>query len=169
MYRTITLRLNHRYEEDKEKLLKTMEAFAHAYNMSAEYGFEKKENNKIGNSMAMYHKIRNAIPGLPSSMVQSACFMATEALKMTKFKTLPKKSPISCIRYTWRGACCLSRKRICDYPGFEFSCSYDIQYSKAFQQISRLENSMFVPQVRKKFKEIPSFGGSGKSGTSRDR
>ncbi len=78
MYRTITLRLNHRFEEDKPKLLETMEAFAQAYNMSAEYGFEKKEGNKIRNSMAMYHKIRKAIPGLPGAMVQTACFMATE-------------------------------------------------------------------------------------------
>jgi putative transposase len=104
MYRTITLRLNHRYEEDKEKLLKTMEAFAHAYNMSAEYGFEHKIQDKIRNSMAMYHTIRKAIPGLPAAMVQSACFMATEALKSTKFKVMPKKSPTSSIRYSWRAA-----------------------------------------------------------------
>ena len=104
MYRTITLRLNHRFEEDKTKLLETMETFAHAYNMSAEYGFEHKEENKIRNSMAMYHQIRKTIPGLPASMVQSACWMATESLIMTKFKTLPKKSLISCIRYSWRGA-----------------------------------------------------------------
>jgi putative transposase len=104
MYRTITLRLNHRFEEDKQKLLETMEAFAKAYNMSAEYGFEKKEGNKIRNSMAMYHRIRKEIPGLPGAMVQTACFMATEALKSTKFKVMPKKSPTSCVRYTWRAA-----------------------------------------------------------------
>jgi putative transposase len=104
MYRTITLRLNHRFEEDKPKLLETMEAFAQAYNMSAEYGFEKKEGNKIRNSMAMYHKIRKAIPGLPGAMVQTACFMATESLKGTEFKVMPRKSPTSCVRYTWRAA-----------------------------------------------------------------
>ncbi len=104
MYRTITLRLNHRYEEDKAKLLKTMESFAQAYNMSAEYGFENKEDDKVKNSAAVYYKIRELIPQLPSSMVQSACFMATEALKSTKFKVIPKKSVTSSIRYSWRGA-----------------------------------------------------------------
>jgi putative transposase len=104
MYRTISLRLNHRYEEDKKKLLKTMEAFALAYNMSAEYGFEHRIQDKISNSMAMYHKIREAIPGLPGAMVQTACFMATDALKGTKFKVMPRKSPTSCVRYTWRAA-----------------------------------------------------------------
>ena len=104
MYRTITLRLNHRYEEDKKKLLKTMEAFAQAFNMSAEYGFEHRIQDNIRNSMAMYHRIREAIPGLPGSMVNSACFMATEALNGTKFKVMPKKSPTSSVRYTWRAA-----------------------------------------------------------------
>ena len=104
MYRTITLRINPRFEEDKARLLRTMEMFAQAYNMSAEYGFENKEANKIKNSMAVYHKIREKIPELPAILVQSACFMATEALKSIKFKTTPKKSPMSSIRYSWRGA-----------------------------------------------------------------
>jgi Probable transposase. len=30
--------------------------------------------------------------------------MATEALKSMKFKTTPRKSPVSSIRYSWRGA-----------------------------------------------------------------
>ena len=85
MYRTITLRIEPRFEQDKARLLKTMQMFAQAYNMSAEYGFENKEANKISNSMAMYSKIRENLPGLPASMVLTACFMATEALKSTKF------------------------------------------------------------------------------------
>jgi IS605 OrfB family transposase len=81
-----------------------MELFAKAFNISAEYGYAKKEEDKVKNSMAVYHKIRSDVPELPSSLVQSACFMATEALKSTKFKIMPKKSPLSSIRYSWRGA-----------------------------------------------------------------
>ena len=104
MYRTISLRINPRFEEDKARLLRTMELFAHAYNMSAEYGFKNKEANKIRNSMAVYHNIRNEIPELPASLVQSACFMATEAPKRINFNTTPKKFPMSSIRYSYRGA-----------------------------------------------------------------
>lgn len=104
MYRTISLRINPRFEEDKARLLKTMELFANAYNISAEYGFAKKEGNKVKNSMAVYRKIRDIIPELPGSLVQSACFMATEALKSINFKTTPRKSPVSSIRYSWRSA-----------------------------------------------------------------
>ena len=112
------MRLNHRYEEDKARLLKTMEMFAKAFNMSAEYGFDNKEASKIGNSMAMYNKIRENLPDLPASMVQIACFMATEALKSTKFEVLPKKSLLSSIRYPWRGGKRLSGERIRFHSGF---------------------------------------------------
>jgi IS605 OrfB family transposase len=104
VYRTISLRITPRVEEDKARLLKTMELFAKAYNISAENGFATKEDNKVKNSMAVYRKIRNIIPELPGSLVQSACFMATEALKSMKFKTTPRKSPVSSIRYPWRSA-----------------------------------------------------------------
>jgi putative transposase len=104
VYRTISLRINPRFEEDKARLLKTMELFATAYNISAEYGYATKEGDKVKNSMAVYRKIRDIIPELPGSLVQSACFMATEALKSTKFKKVPRKSPVSSIRYSWRGA-----------------------------------------------------------------
>jgi putative transposase len=104
VYRTISLRINPRFEEDKARLLRTMELFAKAYNISAEYGFATKEKNKIGNSRAVYRKIRSLVPELPSSLVNSACFMATEALKSIKFKTMPRKSAESSIRYSGRGA-----------------------------------------------------------------
>jgi putative transposase len=104
VYRTISLRINPRFEEDKARLLKTMELFAKAYNISAENGFATKEGNKIKNSMAVYHRIRNEIPDLQASLVQSACFMATEALKSINFRTLPKKSQTSAIRYSSKGA-----------------------------------------------------------------
>jgi predicted transposase len=104
MYRTISLRIDPRFEEDKARLLRTIDLFAQAYNISAEYGFATKEGNRIRNSMAVYHKIRETLPELPASLVQSACFMATEALKSINFKTIPHKSPISAIRYNSRAA-----------------------------------------------------------------
>jgi predicted transposase len=90
VYRTISLRINPRFEEDKARLLKTMELYAKAYNISAEYGFATKEGNKIKNSMAVYSRIRNEIPDLKASLVQSACFMATEALRVSILEPHPR-------------------------------------------------------------------------------
>ena len=132
MYRTITLRIEPRFEQDKVRLLKTMEMFAKAYNMSAEYGFEHKEANKISNSMAMYSKIREKLPGLPASMVQTACFMATEALKSTKFEVLPKKSPMSSIRYPWRGASVYLDSGYASIQAFEFRLLATFKVPKHF-------------------------------------
>ena len=100
MYRTISLRLKLVFEQDNASLLRTMELYAKAYNISAEYGFEMKESNKFRNSTAVYKRIRTKMPELPSMLVQTACHMATESSVSIDFKSIPIKKEHSAIRYT---------------------------------------------------------------------
>ena len=155
MYRTITLRLNHRFEEDKAKAARDDGGFRSSIQYVGRVWVRKKEDNKIRNSMAMYHKIRKAIPGLPGSMVQTACLMATESLKVTRFKIMPKKSPISCIRYTWRGASVYLESGYATIQALNCRVIATFKPSQAFRQVSRLEG--YSARISRFDQEIQEF------------
>lgn len=103
MQRTIKLKLQIE-EEDKILLLKTMELYTIAFNVSSDWGFKNKTANKIDNHKATYRTIRDLIPELPSSLLQGARDNACEALKSCKCTTMPVRRPHSSIRYNQRVA-----------------------------------------------------------------
>lgn len=111
MQRTVRLKL-HVSEDDKEILLKTMEAYTLAFNISAKWGFENKKFNKMANHEATYRPTRDAVPELPSSLLQGARDCAYEALKAIKCKNMPKRYPHSAMRYNQRVA------RVCIENGY---------------------------------------------------
>jgi putative transposase len=96
--RTITLLLN-LSDEDKSKLLETMEAFTVAYKISAKWGFENKTWNKISNHRGTYSLIRNVVPNLPSGLVQAARDVACENLKRLKNRMVPNRKKYSAMRF----------------------------------------------------------------------
>ena len=112
--RTLRLPLNVR-PEDFPILLRTMEAYTQAFNISAQWGYENNSNNKLDNHKNTYRLTRNQVPDLPSSLVQGARDCACEALKSLKKKgedVPPKRCPHSALRYNERVA------RICLVSGY---------------------------------------------------
>jgi putative transposase len=96
--RTITLLLN-LSDEDKSKLLETMEAYTVAYHISASWGFENKTWNKISNHRGTYSLIRDVVPNLPSGLVQAARDVACENLKRLKNRMVPNRKKYSAMRF----------------------------------------------------------------------
>jgi putative transposase len=99
MIRTLAFRLRVS-EEDRTKLLDTMREYTKAFNASAKWGFENHTWNKVENHKATYRIVREA--GLPSSLVQGARDCACETLKAVKCEALPKRRPLSAMRYNHR-------------------------------------------------------------------
>lgn len=83
-------------------LLGTMHAYTTAFSESARWGFENRCWNKVENHKATYRVVRNAVPNLPSSLVQGARDCACEALKAVKCRTLPARKPLAALRYNQR-------------------------------------------------------------------
>ncbi len=83
-------------------LLDTMRAYTTAFSTSAQWGFENHTWNKVENHKATYKAVREAVPDLPSSLVQGARDCACEALKAVKCKTVPERKPLAAMRYNQR-------------------------------------------------------------------
>jgi putative transposase len=90
--------------EQRDALLRTMGAYTYAFNVSAEWGFQNKTCNRIGNHYGTYHEIRAEIPQLNSGLVQAARDCACEELKRAKLKKLPSRKRNSAIRYNKNAA-----------------------------------------------------------------
>lgn len=96
---TFKLRLS---QTDSEALLSTMKSYAKAFSISAKWGYDNRSWNKVENHKATYKHVREAIPELPSSLVQGARDCACESLKADKCKTLPERKPLAAMRYNQR-------------------------------------------------------------------
>jgi len=101
MIRSLTFKLRLPGGEDAS-LLGTMHAYTTAFSESARWGFENRTWNKVENHKATYHVVRNAVPRLPSSLVQGARDCACEALKAVRCKATPVRKPLAALRYNQR-------------------------------------------------------------------
>jgi len=99
--RTITLKIDVTPDE-RQFLLHTMKDYTIAFNVCAEWGFDSRSCSKIRCHNATYCDIRQTVPNLPSSLVQSARDCACEALKATKCKFKPLRKEFSAMRYNQR-------------------------------------------------------------------
>jgi IS605 OrfB family transposase len=101
MDRTIKLRLELN-NCVKANLKETTETYNVACNLAAQWGFENHTSSKIAIHNGTYYNIREQYPELPSSLVQAARDVASEALKGVKLKTLPDIRKHSAARFNQR-------------------------------------------------------------------
>jgi putative transposase len=87
-------------EEDRTALLMTMEAYTVAFNMAADWGFANRTTNRFKAQDGVYREIRNVIPELNSSLVQTAIHCSCEALKGVKLKKSPYRRTYAAMRYS---------------------------------------------------------------------
>jgi IS605 OrfB family transposase len=86
MFRTVKVKLPF-----ESSLFQTAVAFNRACQTVLDYGSEHKIYNKDKLNKATYRKIREAIPNLPSALVQTARDEASEMLMRTNFAKIVKK------------------------------------------------------------------------------
>jgi putative transposase len=87
-------------------LVETVRQFNIAANVAIDFGWNAREFNKNVLHFGTYHPIREMLPNLQSSLVQSSRDMASAMLKLAKKKDwnckMPVKKPMSAIRFNSR-------------------------------------------------------------------
>lgn len=91
-------------EAQKDSLLRTMDAYTDAFDRAAKWGFQNKVKNKFAMHYAIYRSLREDVPSLNASLIQSAMYTAYEALKGCKMKRVPQRRKHAAVRYTWTEA-----------------------------------------------------------------
>jgi IS605 OrfB family transposase len=86
MFRTIQVKLPF-----ENSLVETAVAFNKACQIVLDYGSQHKIHNKDKLNKATYRQVREAIPNLPSALVQTARDQASEMLKRTNYSKIVKK------------------------------------------------------------------------------
>jgi putative transposase len=86
MFRTIKVKLPF-----EQALFQTAVAFNKACQTVLDYGSKNKTHNKNKLNKATYQQVREAVPNLPSALVQTARDEASEMLKRTDFAKVVKK------------------------------------------------------------------------------
>ena len=81
------------------RLLHTMEDFNRAVRMHLDWGWMNRTSNKMAMHAAAYRSVREEMPSLRASLVQSARDCACEMLRATGFRKKPKRGIHSSVRY----------------------------------------------------------------------
>ena len=138
MMRTVKLKLRCD-EAQRNSLLRTMEAYTFAFNASATWGFNNKTSDRYKNHFGTYRSIRERVPTLSSTLVQSARDCACWALKSSKLKKKPVRKKRAAMRYKKKSI------RICLAHGFASISTVDgrirceFSYPEYYQKYSDWE------------------------------
>lgn len=85
-----------------ERFLPLMSQCAEIFNAHIDWAIANKAYNKNKAHKELYHSLREQYSCVPSALVQTIRDNALEAIKATKFKSIPKKKPTSGLRYDKR-------------------------------------------------------------------
>lgn len=98
MKRTVSIPVN----LPSERFLPLMNQCAEIFNAHVDWAIANSTYNKNKAHKELYHQNRVQYPSVPSALLQTVRDNALEAIKATKFKSLPKKKPTSGLRYDKR-------------------------------------------------------------------
>jgi putative transposase len=98
MKRTVSIPVN----LPSERFLPLMNQCAEIFNAHVDWAMANKTYNKNKAHKELYHLLRVQFPSVPSALLQTVRDNALEAIKATKFKSIPKKKPTSGLRYDKR-------------------------------------------------------------------
>ncbi|MDJ0737221.1 MAG: transposase [Nostocaceae cyanobacterium] len=85
-----------------QRFLPLINQCAQIFNAHVDWAFANGTYNKNKAHKDLYHMLRGQHPTVPSALLQTVRDNALEAIKATKFKSIPKKKPTSGLRYDKR-------------------------------------------------------------------
>ncbi|QSJ16593.1 transposase [Nostoc sp. UHCC 0702] len=85
-----------------ERFLPLMNQCAEIFNAHIDWAIANSTYNKNKAHKELYHLLRVQYPSVPSALLQTVRDNALEAIKATKFQSIPKKKPTSGLRYDKR-------------------------------------------------------------------
>lgn len=98
MKRTVSIPI----ELDEARFLPLFEQCAAIFNIHVDWALENHTYNKSKAHAALYAKLREQYPDVPSALIQAIRDTGMEAVKATKFEAVPRKKPHSGLRYDRR-------------------------------------------------------------------
>ncbi|MBD2437135.1 RNA-guided endonuclease TnpB family protein [Nostoc sp. FACHB-110] len=98
MKRTVSIPV----ELPSERFFPLMNQCAEIFNAHVDWSIANSTYNKNKAHKELYHLLRVQFPSVPSALLQTVRDNALEAIKATKFKSIPKKKPTSGLRYDKR-------------------------------------------------------------------
>lgn len=98
MKRTVSIPI----ELDKSRFFPLMESCSDIFNIHVDWSLESKSYNKSKAHKALYEKIKQIHPTIPTAFIQAVRDTAMEAVKATSFKKRPRKKKTSGIRFDKR-------------------------------------------------------------------
>lgn len=98
MKRTVSIPVN----LPSDRFLPLMNRCAEIFNAHIDWSIANSTYNKNKAHKELYHLLRVQFPSVPSALLQTVRDNALEAVKATKFKSIPKKKPTSGLRYDKR-------------------------------------------------------------------
>ncbi|GET42056.1 ISSoc1, transposase [Microseira wollei NIES-4236] len=98
MKRTVSIPVN----LPPERFLPLMNQCAEIFNAHVDWAITNSTYNKNKAHKELYHMLRIQYPSVPSALLQTVRDNAVEAIKATKFKSIPKKKQTSGLRYDKR-------------------------------------------------------------------
>lgn len=117
----------------KEIILPLLKTCSKVFNEHVDWCFSNKSYNKSKAHSALYQKLRDQFPELPSALLQSTRDLALEAVKSRKFKFKPSKSDTSAIRFDART--CSLRGNLLSISTLDKRVKTLIQIPQYFQDI----------------------------------
>ena len=87
---------------EPERFLPLMKQCADIFNAHVDWSLENHTYNKRKAHHALYARLRQMYPEIPSALIQTVRDTALEAVKATKFERRPRKKPGSSLRYDKR-------------------------------------------------------------------
>ena len=97
MQRTVSIKV-----DVPEGFLGYLERCSEIFNRHVEWCMANESHNKVKAHHALYYPLRSEFPDMPSAIIETIRDTACEAVKATKFKFKPTKSPHSAVRYNSR-------------------------------------------------------------------
>lgn len=133
MYRTAKVKLE-LDESMKQRALRTMELYTEAFNNASEWAFTNNEVNKVEVHRGTYHDIRNRIPELPATLVESARDLACEAIKGNECTRPPHRRTYAAMRYSYRAAKVFFESRVLNFCAIGGRISSRFELPECFEK-----------------------------------
>ncbi|WP_448269231.1 RNA-guided endonuclease InsQ/TnpB family protein [Nostoc sp. DSM 114159] len=108
------------------RFLPLMNQCAEIFNAHIDWALANSSYNKNKAHKELYHLLRVQFPSVPSALLQTVRDNALEAVKATKFKSIPRKKPTSGLRYDQRTITLRGRQLTLSCIGKRISLMLDV-------------------------------------------
>jgi IS605 OrfB family transposase len=91
-------------QSQKDQAIHTMELYTAAFNRTSDWAFHNRESNKVKVHKGTYYDVRELVPELPATLVESARDVVCEAIKGNDCRRPPRRRTYGAMRYSYKAS-----------------------------------------------------------------